>query len=61
MTDLSWNILYLYKVKLILGQAVKAKRENRGIYFYLGARWGSVVNATPRPRSLPVKRPVDIV
>jgi hypothetical protein len=40
------------KVKFTLEQATKAQRSNRGISLhlpYLRARWGWVVNATPRP------------
>jgi len=39
-------------VKFTLEQAVKAQRRSRGIsllFFNLCARWGWVVNATPRP------------
>ena len=46
------------KVKLTLEQATKAQKGSRGIYsfFNLGARWGWVVNETPRPL-YPRKRP----
>jgi hypothetical protein len=40
------------KVKLTLEQAMKAQRGSRGIallLFNLVARWGWVINATPRP------------
>jgi catalase len=40
------------KVNFTLEQAMKAQRGSRGIallFFNLGARWGWVVNATPRP------------
>jgi hypothetical protein len=39
------------KVKFSLEQATKAQRGSIGIallFFYLGARWGWVVNSTPR-------------
>jgi hypothetical protein len=35
------------KVKFTLEQAMKAQRES--FFLNLGARWGWVVNATPRP------------
>jgi hypothetical protein len=41
------------KVKFTLEQAMKAQRGSRGILYSslnLCARWGWVVNATPRPR-----------
>ena len=47
------------KLKLNLEQATKAQRGSTGIallFFNLGARWGWVVNATPRPL-YPLKRP----
>jgi hypothetical protein len=41
------------KVNFTLEQAMKAQRGSTGIallfFFNLGARWGWVVNATPRP------------
>jgi len=40
------------KVKVTPEQATKAQRGSRGIallFLNLGARWGGVVNATPRP------------
>jgi hypothetical protein len=40
------------KVKFTLEQATKAQRGSRGVallFFNLGAGWGCVVNATPRP------------
>jgi hypothetical protein len=40
------------KVKFTLEKATKAKRGSRDMLyslFNLGARWGMVVNATPRP------------
>ena len=39
-------------VKVTLEQATKAQRGSKGTalsFFNLGARWGWVVNATPRP------------
>jgi hypothetical protein len=41
----------IIKVKFSLEKAMKAQRGSRGIalLFDLGARWGLVVNATPRP------------
>jgi hypothetical protein len=52
----------LYKVKVSLEQAMKAQRGSRciAVLFYLGARWGWVVNATPR-LLYPGKHPVPIV
>jgi hypothetical protein len=44
--------LEVVKVKFTLNQATKAQRGSRGIrphFLNLGARWGWVVNATPRP------------
>jgi hypothetical protein len=40
------------KVKFALEEAMKAQTGSRGIalLFNLGARWGWVVNAMPRPR-----------
>jgi hypothetical protein len=39
------------KVNFALEQAIEAQRKSRGIavLFNLGARWGWVVNSTPRP------------
>ena len=36
-------------VKFTLEQAAKAQRGSVTLFFNLGARWGWVVNATPRP------------
>jgi hypothetical protein len=39
-------------VKFALKEAMKTQRGSRGIavfFFNLGARWGWMVNATPRP------------
>jgi len=46
------SVLVKVKVKFTLEQATKVQRRSRGIlysFFNLGARWGWVVNATPRP------------
>jgi hypothetical protein len=43
---------HIKKVKVSLEQVMKAQRGSRGIallFFNLGARWGWVVNSTPRP------------
>jgi catalase len=48
----SLSRVHLCKVKFSLEQAMNAQRGSRGIallFFNLGARWGWVVNATPRP------------
>jgi hypothetical protein len=50
-------------LKFTIEQVTKAQRWSRGIallFFNLGARWGWVVNATPRPL-YPGKDPVPIV
>jgi len=46
------------KVKFTLEKSTKAQRGRRGIaqFFNLGARWGWVVNATPRPLYPPERR-----
>jgi len=47
----------MIKVKFTLQQATKAHMGSRGLallFFNLGARWGWVVNATPRPLEDPV-------
>jgi len=51
------------KVKLSIEQATKAQRGTRGIalLFNLGARWGWVVNATPRPLYPRERDPVAIL
>jgi hypothetical protein len=45
------SVTSLVKVKFTLEQTMKAQRGSRGIglLFNLGAGWGWVVNATPRP------------
>jgi hypothetical protein len=52
------------KVKSILEQAMEAQKGSRGVvysFFNLGARWGWVVNATPRPLYARERDPVPIV
>jgi len=51
---LRFSVIHLFlgkgKIKFTLKQATKARRGIRCIAFFnLGARWGWVFNATPRP------------
>jgi hypothetical protein len=60
-----YTVKVIVKVKFTPEQATKAQRGNRGIahysFFNLGARWGWVVNATPRPLYSRERDPVPIV
>jgi hypothetical protein len=68
---LGYNIMYsgrylvtFLNVKFAVQQATKDQVESRGIallFFNLGARWGCVINATPRPQYVRERDPVPIV
>jgi hypothetical protein len=55
-------IWIIKKVKFTLEQATKAHRWSIGkAYSYLGARWGWLVNVTPRPFYPLDRDPIPIV